>query len=291
VTHHRDRVFGRLDSFSTKPVLRTRLLRQPLLWVALVLIVAIMVAAAVVWGRRDATAARVRTSGVWRVGMDPSFPPFESVDPATGRPVGLDVDLVNAIAGRWGVRAEIVGVGFDELVDAVAARRVDSAASALPVFEWRTQEVSFSEPYVQAGIVLAAPRGSAIRGPDELAGNSVAAEWGSEGDAQARELQKRLEGRLQLVLRESADAAMEAVARGEADAVVTDAISLALFNKHGGALVAVGAPLRSDPYVIVAPARSPLLLADLNRALGDLERDGTLPALRAKWLGSSVGQQ
>jgi cystine transport system substrate-binding protein len=93
------------------------------------------------------------------------------------------------------------------------------------------------------------------------------------------------------VLRESADAAMEAVARGEADAVVTDAISLALFNKHGGDLVAVGAPLRSDPYVIVAPARSPLLLADLNRALGDLERDGTLPALRAKWLGSSVGQQ
>jgi ABC-type amino acid transport substrate-binding protein len=217
--------------------------------------------------------------------MDPSFPPFESIDPSTGRPAGLDVDLVNAIAARWGVRAEIVSLGFDELVDAVAARRVDSAVSALPVFDWRTQEVGFSAPYIDAGIVLAVPRDSSIRGPDDLVGRRVAAEWGSESDAQARELQRRLEGNLELVLRESADAALEAVAGREADAVATDAISLALFNKSGGDLVAVGQPMRSDPYVVVVPKGAPLLLADLNRVLEVMEADGTLASLRAKWLG------
>jgi ABC-type amino acid transport substrate-binding protein len=265
-------------------------LRRPWFWLALGLVVIALTTVGVLWGRRDATAARIRGSGIWRVAMDPSFPPFESLDSATGRPIGLDVDLVNAIAARWGVRAEIVGVGFDELVDAVAARRVDSAVSALPVFEWRTQEVSFSAPYIQAGIVLAAPRDTTVRNPEDLAGKRIAAEWGSEGDAQARELQKRLGGELELVLRESADAAMGAVAQGEADAVATDAISLALFNRSGGNLVIVGAPLRSDPYVVVIPAGSPLLLADLNRTLEGMENDGTLATIRAKWLGAAVGE-
>jgi ABC-type amino acid transport substrate-binding protein len=279
---------SRLPRFSSS--LRTgRLLRGPWFWVVLVLVAAVVIAGGLLWGRRDATSARIRESGVWRVGMDPSFPPFESIDPATGRPVGLDVDLVNAIATRWGVRAEIVSIGFDELVDAVAARRVDSAASALPVFEWRTQEVSFSAPYVQAGIVLATPRESAIRNPEDLAGKRLAAEWGSEGDAQARELQKRLGGKVELVLRESADAAMASVGRNEADAVVTDAVSLALYDKGGGALVTAGPPLRSDPYVIVTPAGSPRLLAELNRTLEEMERDGSMAALRAKWLGTVSG--
>jgi polar amino acid transport system substrate-binding protein len=257
-------------------------------WVLAASVVIAAAASLVMLNHRDDTSTRIRARGVWRVGMDPSFPPFESLDPATGQPVGLDVDLVNAIAAQWGIRAEIVGVGFDELVDAVAARRVDSAVSALPVFEWRTQEVGFSAPYVQAGIVLAVPRGSSIRGPDDLAGKRVAAEWGSEGDAQARDLQKRIEGRLELVLRESADAALAAAADGEADAAVIDAISLALFDKNGGDLVIAGAPLRSDPYVVVVPVGAASLLTDLNRALAALEGDGTLPSLRAKWLGPTA---
>jgi ABC-type amino acid transport substrate-binding protein len=263
----------------------TRLVRRPWFWLVVGLVAAAALAGVLLWVRRDATSARIRESGVWRVGMDPSFPPFEFIDPSTGKPIGLDVDLVDAIAARWGVRAEIVSLGFDELVDAVAARRVDSAVSALPVFDWRTQEVAFSAPYIDAGIVLAVPRGSPIRGPDDLAGRRVAAEWGSEGDAQSRELQRRLEGNLELVLRESPDAAMDAVTRGEADAAVTDAISLALFDGSGGELIAVGQPLRSDPYVIVVPRGALLLLDDLNRALSAMDADGTLASLRGKWLG------
>lgn len=262
-----------------------RPLRQPRFWALAAMVLVLAVSGFVMLGRRDVTAARIRQSGVWRVGMDPSFPPFESLDPATGQPVGLDVDLVNAIAGRWDVRAEIVGVGFDELVDAVAAHRVDSAVSALPVFDWRTKEVSFSSPYVEAGVVLAVRPESPLRAPDDLAGKRVAAEWGSQGDAQARELQKRLGGGLELVLRDSPDAALMAVEQGEADAAIADAISLALFNRDGGNLVTVGAPLVSDPYVVVVPAGARLLLGDVNKALEAMSADGTLATLRRRWLG------
>lgn len=231
-------------------------------------------------GGGDPVWARIQESGVWRVGMDPSFPPFENLDVATQQPMGLDVDLAKAIAARWGVRVEFVGVGFDQLLDAVHARKVDSALSAMPVFEARTEEVAFSEPYIEAGIVLAAPPGSPVRGPDDLAGRRVAAEWGSAGDAQARILQRRLPDGFSLTLRDTVTEALDAVVAGEADAALVDAISLAL---HGGDLRAV-AVIDSDPYVIVLPRNAPELRRAVDEALAALAADGALAEIRARWL-------
>jgi len=265
-------------------------IKKPWVWpiVGLALIALIWLLSRVALGRPDATWAHIQATGVWRVGMDPSFPPFETLDPATGQPVGFDVDLAQAIAAQWGVRAKIVGVGFDQLVDAVAAQRVDSAVSALPVFDYRAKEVSFSAPYVEAGVMLAVPPGSEISGPSDLAGRRVAAEWGSSGDAQAREVQKRLHGDVTLVLRESPAAALAAVTAGAADAVIVDAVSLALFDRAGGKLVPVGRPLLSDPYVVVVPVDAPDLLEAVNDALAALDADGTLAELKARWLSANM---
>ena len=252
--------------------------------VGLLVVAAAGLATRAVLADRDPTWERIRQSGVWRVGMDPSFPPFENLDGATGQPVGLDVDLANAIASRWGVRVEIVGVGFDELLDAVTAYRVDSAISALPVVEHRTREVAFSAPYVEAGVLLVAPRENAIAKSEDLAGRRLAAEWGSAGDAQARALQREFGGNLTLVLRESPDLALQAVLDGEADAAAVDAVSLALFAAGKDRLITIGEPLQSEPYVIVVPAHAPKLLAAINETLADLAADGTLAAIQARWL-------
>ena len=239
--------------------------RSAAAWLLLGLVVAVTawLLTRALLGKQDATWTRIRETGVWRVGMDPSFPPFEDLDPATQRPVGFDVDLAQAIAAHWGVRVELAGVGFDQLIDAVAAHRVDSAISAHPVIPHRAKDVAFSPPYFDAGVLLAVPAGSPLAGPSDpstgselalnavkgqaLAGKRIAAEWGSEGDAQARLIQRQTGGRATLALRPSADAALAAVVAGEADAAVVDAVSLALFNRGGAALVAVGEPLRAIP--------------------------------------------
>jgi polar amino acid transport system substrate-binding protein len=251
---------------------------------AALLIIAIGLAARAVFADRDPTWERIRQSGVWRVGMDPSFPPFEYLDGMTQQPVGLDVDLANAIANRWGVKTEIVAVGFDELIDAVTARRVDSAISALPVLDHRTQEVAFSAPYVEAGVLLVTRRENAITKAEDLAGRRLAVEWGGAGDAEARSLQRELDGNLALVLRESANLALLAVLTGEADAAAVDAVSLALVGAGKDELIAVGEPLHSEPYVVVMPAHAPKLLAAVDQALAALEADGTLTAIKARWL-------
>jgi polar amino acid transport system substrate-binding protein len=248
-----------------------------------VLLVAAALLAVRLWPRGDPALHRVIESGVWRVGMDPSFPPFENLN-AEGQPVGFDVDLAHAIAARWGVQVAISGVGFDQVLDAVAAHRVDSAISALPYVDNRA-DVAFSVPYFDAGLVLAVPPDRRSLTPDGLAGLRVAAEWGSQGHAEGRALQRRLPGGFSLVLRDTPDQALQAVSRGEADAALVDAVSLALHGPAGGLVAAAGPPVVSNPYVIVVPAKSPQMLALINRTLQELAADGTLAHLHARWLG------
>lgn len=248
----------------------------------LLLVLAALLAGVLLLGRQGAFD-ELRARGVWRVAMDPSFPPFQNLDVASGQVVGLDADLARAIGDAWTIRTEIVSLGFDELLDAVAAHQVDAAISALPIQPERTEEVRFSEPYVQAGVVLAVPRGRAVEGAADLAGLRVAVEWGSQGDAEARRLLEASAGAFDIVPYETVTAALDALAGGEADAAIVDAISLAL-HPSGASVVAVGAPLVSDPYVVVVPADAPDLLQEVDRALRLLETDGTLEAIRDRWL-------
>jgi ABC-type amino acid transport substrate-binding protein len=224
----------------------------------------------------------IQARGAWRVGMDPSFPPFEFVD-GDGQAAGLDVDLARAIGGELGIETELVILGFDELMDAVAAHRVDAAISALPILPERTQEVRFSDPYAQAGVVLAVRRGSPIRAPGDLAARTVAVEWGSQGDAAARRLNSDAAPPFALQPFDTVTAALDALAAGEVDAALVDAISLAT-HPAAAKLTAPGDPLVSDPYVVVVPADAPDLLDAVNGALAALERDGRLEGLREKWL-------
>jgi len=262
--------------------------RWPWLLLVLIALVIVWLMGRTLFRGRDPTWARIQETGVWHVGMDPSFPPFEDLEGGSGQPVGFDVDLARAVAARWGVRVEFAGVGFDQLIDAVAAHRVDSAISALPIIDSRAKDVAFSAPYLEAGVILAVPIGSAIAGPDDLAGRRVAVEWGSSGDAQARTIQQKLTGDVELVLQESVDAALGAVVAGAADAAIVDAVSLALFNRAGHDLIIVGEPLQPDPYVVVVPVDAPDLLGAVNEALAVLENDGTLTRLKARWLSAEM---
>ncbi len=232
-----------------------------------------------VWGR-------VQRTGVWRVGMDPSFPPFEMTNEA-GEVVGFDVDLARALAEHWGVRVKIVGVGFDGLIDAVKANRVDAAVSAIPYDPLLTRDVRFSDPYFDAGWRVVVPKGSALQALADLAGARVAVEWGSEGDVWARRLQRRYEG-MTLVLKPSLEEAIAALAAGEADAAVVDGVTYAL---HRQAWRQVGKALSHDPYVIVMPIEAFQLQKEVNKALKALQQEGVMDALEKRWMGGVRGNE
>jgi polar amino acid transport system substrate-binding protein len=235
--------------------------------------------------RRDTTWQTIQANGVWRVGMDPSFPPFEWLDDA-GKPVGYDVELAQRIAADWGVAVEIVPIGFDSLGDAVQTGRIDSVISAFPYDERLTRNIAYSEPYFDAGIVLATRSGSAIASVADLAGKRVAVEWGSMGDMVGRRLQ-RDESTINRVQFDTPEAAVAALVDEESvDALLIDHVTLRIEQVRGAPIVAVGPVLESNPYVIAMPVNAHELQAAVAATLTRLRDNGTLTTLEADWFAS-----
>jgi polar amino acid transport system substrate-binding protein len=228
--------------------------------------------------------------GTFRVGLDPSFPPFEKLDDA-GLPAGYDVDLARALAQRWGLELEFVTLGYDSLIDALRAGRVDAVISAMPLDERLTKDVTYSLPYFESGLRLAAAPIAPLTTVDDLAGRRVAVEWGSAGDTFGRRLQREQAIALELVPFDTPAAALDAAAHGAVDAALVDGVSLRLAQGQGLSLAAAGPVLESAPYVIVSPRRAPDLAGRIAEGLAALQASGALQQIEERWFGPLTEEQ
>jgi ABC-type amino acid transport substrate-binding protein len=238
----------------------------------------------IVWrlypSRDDGTLAEIQRRGTLRVGLDASFPPFETID-ENGQIVGLDVDIARAIAADLGVEAEFVNIGFDGLYDALLARRVDIVISGLPYDPRWTQDVAYTHNYFNAGqILVSRVDEEAIKTVQDLAGRTVAIEWGSQADMEGRRLEREIEG-LTLLRRASAAEVLETLFGGQADAAIVDAVSGVSAFPRGLRIVTY---LTDEWYAAAVHIESQTLLAAVNRSLVRLTESGQMAEMQAQWL-------
>ena len=232
----------------------------------------------------DEAWSRVRETGVLRVGMDASFPPFEAVEPG-GVLVGFDVALARELGRRMGVRTEFVSnLPYDGLYDALAVDRVDVVISALVVNPNRMTDVVYSDVYFDAGQVLIVPIALlGIEQMSDLAGRVVAVEFGTRGDLEVRKWARRIDGLTNLHCG-TAGEAVAAVLSGTADAAVVDHVTALVWASGSPDLVITDLTLVSEPYAVAARIGSTDLIRVINKSLGTLAEDGTLDELTKTWL-------
>ncbi|HEY80454.1 MAG TPA: amino acid ABC transporter substrate-binding protein [Caldilineae bacterium] len=251
--------------------------RSWLIFAARMLLAMLGVALAWAWLMRgqDATWERLQKGEPLRVAMDPSFPPFESVN-GQGELAGFDVDLAREIGRRLDAPVAFLPIAFDGLIDAVMAGKADVVISAFPLDERLTEDVRYSQPYFEGGLVVVTLEEGGVTSPEQLAAARVAVEWGGQGDAWAR--QQGLDSILRM---ETPGEALAAVASGQADAALVDAVTAALDAEPG--LRTLAPPLVPDPYVIVLPKLAPKLADAIDEALADILTDGAWDALAAQY--------
>ena len=85
---------------------------------------------------------------VLKVGSDTTYPPMETVDPATGQIVGFDVDILNAICAKINCKAEFVTTAWDGIFAALQQGQFDLVASGVSITDERKQTMDFSDPYL-----------------------------------------------------------------------------------------------------------------------------------------------
>ncbi len=230
----------------------------------------------------DGTWQRVQETGVLRVGMDASYPPFS--DTPNGTPIGLDVDLISEIARRLHVRIEISNMGFDGLYDALITGQVDVLISALSFDPTHLDRVMYTRAYVNAGQLIVSSSGH-YEHMEDLDGHTVAVEYGSAGDETARIWQRRLHI-LNIAHFTTADEALAVVVAGKADAALVDYVTARLYlrSHHGTGLALSPNYVTGEAYAIAVRLRSYDLGGAINDVLDVLDKDGTLVAIIDRWL-------
>lgn len=225
---------------------------------------------------------QVQATGVVRVGMDAAYPPFEDVTDA-GDIVGFDVDLAREIGRRLGVEVAFVNIPYDGLYDALVTGQVELLISAL-VAGWENEaKANFSVPYFNSGEHLVVLADSDLSAMDEMGGHILAVEYGSGGDVEARQWERRL-ANLTVNRYPDPGTALTAVLEGEADAALVDGISARLGAGQHPELTAKAQ--ESDQLFAVAVGEDSLeLLTQVNGALSAMLEDGTVGELINRWFG------
>ena len=225
------------------------------------------------------TWERIQQDGILRVGLDPTYPPFEIGDENGLR--GLDVDLAEAIAEEMGVEAEFVWIGYDGLYDSLRTGQVDLLLSALVIVPSQMDDFAYSTPYFDAGERLIVPQDSPITSMDEL--NSVAVELGAQGHVEAMAWQKQSPD-LEIQPYNTAEEALTAVLQKNADGVVMDGINGRLFLQSHPDLRILPDPITAEPFAVVVRKGDQTLLKELNGVLAVLGKNGRLDEILANWL-------
>jgi polar amino acid transport system substrate-binding protein len=222
--------------------------------------------------------------GVVKVGMNAEYSPMEYVD-ENGDIVGFDVDLVKLLAERAGFEYELINTRWDTIFVALAAGDFDIVASSATITEEREETVDFTNPYFNAGQMIAvkADRADEITTPEDLAGLKVGVQQGTTGDIYASE---QIEG-ADVVRYDEITMAFQALGTDEVDAVLNDGPVSADYIAKNPELeaVLVGIPLTEEFYGIAVQPDQPELLDAINAALADIIADGSYAELYVKWFG------
>jgi ABC-type amino acid transport substrate-binding protein len=249
-------------------------------------VVALVLIGVVTWAGQQRPPDRyldaIKARGTLRVGLDPTYPPFESL--SDGQYVGHDIELANAIATDLGVQAEFKPLALDTQYDALASDQVDMLISALPFIYERQKEVRYSQPYYQAGQMLVVRRGNtAVKSAGDLQGKRVGVELGSNADTEARRLARTTLPTLQVRPDyHSASDALDALARNDLDASIADNTSAQEYlATNPGAVSVLSPPLTDEPFVVAMPAGAGGLASRVDATIERLRASGDL----AKMMG------
>lgn len=127
-------------------------------------------------GSVTAKATPVKSS--YTIVADSLFAPFEYQD-ESGKYVGIDMELIKAIAEQQGFTITIQNPGFDAALNAVQAGQADAVIAGMSITDARKEIFDFSDAYYSSNILLAVKNGSDIASYEDLKGKTVGAKNGT----------------------------------------------------------------------------------------------------------------
>ena len=222
----------------------------------------------------------------WIVAMDTVFRPFEYTD-ESGNFVGIDVDILKAVAEDQGFKYEIQSLGWDAAVAAVQAGQADVLLAGASITDERKEAGwIFSDSYYDSCQIFAVKGDSTVASLEDLKGQTVAVKNGTAGAKYADSLKDQYGFTVDVY--EDSPTMYQAVILGQAVACVEDEPIMADNIKTGGLDLKLvdGTQIEGAPYGFAIMNESNQELLDMiNAGLADIKANGTYDEIIATYVG------
>lgn len=235
---------------------------------------------------------KIKSAGKIVVGVDASYPPNEFLQGGK-TVVGMDVDLFNAVAQKFGVTVDWQPAGFDTIITGVQGGKYDVGVSSFTINDKRKAQVNMVS-YFNAGTLWATAKGNPKGiNPDDACGKTVAVQKGTtqlEDDIPKRQAKCKAAGKpeIKLVVREKQDQATADLVGGKADAMLADSpVVLYAISQTNGQLEKLGDIYDAAPYGYVVPKAQTAFAQAIVEALKAMNADGSYKSTLAKWNNDS----
>ncbi|MCG7595736.1 amino acid ABC transporter substrate-binding protein/permease [Mycobacterium sp. PSTR-4-N] len=223
----------------------------------------------------------------YTIATDTTFAPFEFQD-KQGNFVGIDMDLIRAIAKDQGFTVDIKPLGFDAALQAVQANQVDGVIAGMSITDERKQVFDFSDPYFESGIQMAVLKSNNdIKSYDDLRGKRVAVKNGTQGSDFANSIKDKYG--FEVVSFADSSSMFDEVRTGNSDAVFEDYPVLLYGIAQGNGFKTVTP--KEDPTgygFAVNKGQNAELLAKFNEGLKNLKASGEYDKIVSAYLGEEA---
>jgi polar amino acid transport system substrate-binding protein len=208
-----------------------------------------------------------------------TYPPFSMRAP-DGELDGLEIRVMKEIAHRLGLEYKPVLVKWESVLIGLEAEQYDIVSVAMDITAERQEKVTFADGWLESGGRVVVRNDSEITVPADVKGKAVgalvASNWSKIAEALGAEVK---------VYKAESDA-MQDLANGNVDAIITDAIAAAYAIKASDLpLKLVDEPVSTIQKGFAIKMGKPNLTKAVNKALAEMVADGTYAKLTSEIVG------
>ena len=228
---------------------------------------------------------QVRQRGTLRIGLEGTFPPFNSKAP-NGQLVGFDVDIAKAVAAKLGVKPEFVTTEWSGIIAGLQAGKFDVIVNQVSITDERKRAFDFSPAYTYSAAQLIQRKDDTreFKSLEDLRGKKLGVGLGTNYMDMAKAV-----GGIDVRTYPGAPEYLRDLAAGRLDAALNDRLMLAYLLKTSPLPLRTGATVGdSNPSGIPFRKGNPKFAQAIATAMAQLEADGTFAKISDQWFGIDV---
>jgi len=220
-------------------------------------------------------------SSKYLIATDTTFAPFEYEE--NGQMVGIDMDILAAIAEDQGFAYEVKAQGFNAAITSLESKQVDGVIAGMSITDERTAKYDFSDAYYEAGTTMAVKSTTTnVKSYDDLSGKTVAVKIGTQGAAFAESIQDKYNFTVKTF--EDSSSMYDEVIAGGSIACFEDFPVISFAIKQGLALTIIGKQENTSSYgFAVYKGENNELLEMFNQGLKNIKANGTYQEIIDKY--------